>query len=336
MNIGESIKLAQDKGFILPGQRAWIQANNREQLVRDAAMITAPNSGVPVEYTAYLDPLVIEILTAPRNAREIYPEVKKGDWATSYSKFQLDEYTGQTQPYTDYGNAGQSDVNPTFPSRQQYIFQTTIQYGDYEQAVTSMAKINLAARKQQAAARTIDIDSNKFYLLGVAGREIYGLLNEPNLPPALTPAGTTPSWDSKDTKAIYNDVLALYESLVEKSQGLINIDSDLVLALPPSRMVLLGKATDFNVSVQDMLDKYFRNKLKFVSLPELYSATAGNTILMTARDIIGTPTAQFGFSEKMRMGRVIPELSSFKQKIVGTTYGCILYRPFGVATMIGV
>lgn len=48
-----------------------------ERLAYDAAMVTEPNSGVPVEFTSYLDPRVIEILTGPRNSREIFAEVKK-------------------------------------------------------------------------------------------------------------------------------------------------------------------------------------------------------------------------------------------------------------------
>lgn len=40
-------------------------------------MVTAANSGIPVEFTSYIDPMVIPILTATRGAREIFGEAKK-------------------------------------------------------------------------------------------------------------------------------------------------------------------------------------------------------------------------------------------------------------------
>lgn len=80
-----------------------------------------------------------------------------------------------------------ADVNPTYPVRQQYVFQTNIRYGDRELDYAAKARLQLAARKQRAAATTIDIAQNKYNLLGVENMEIYGLLNEPNRPAAITP-----------------------------------------------------------------------------------------------------------------------------------------------------
>ena len=41
------------------------------------------------------------------------------------------------------------------------------------------------------------------------------------------------------------------------------------------------------------------------------------------------------FGEKMRAGRVVPDLSSFRQKFVGTTYGGVVLKPFAFAQMTG-
>jgi len=333
MDIREIVKY----GFIFPGARRFVNGN-ANSLAQDAALITAPNSIVPIEFTAYLDPKVIDILTAPRNARELFSEVKKGDWTTSYEKFRVNEMTGRTVPYADYGNGGGSNVNYNWLARQQYIFQTLIIYGDYEVAVSSAARINLATDKQRSAANTISIDSNKFYLLGVLNREIYGFLNEPNLPPAITAAptgaGGSTSWSSKDTEARYNDVLDLFSQLVTQSQGWISKDSALTLVMSPAMAVKLASATAYNVSVFDMLNKYFRS-LRIVTLAEISSVTAGETMIMYANEVQGMPVAEMAYSEKMRAGRVVPQVSSFEQKYTGTTYGCILYLPFAVAQMTG-
>jgi hypothetical protein len=317
-------------GFHFHGARAWIDGNV-PALAQDAALVTTPNTTVPVEFTAYIDPLVVEILTGVRNARAVFEEVKKGDWTTSYEKWRADEIVGTTQPYSDYQNGTTSDVNSNWIAREQYVFQTTIKYGDREVDMAAQAKIELAASKQRAAATIIDIDSNKFYLFGVAGKSIYGILNDPNLPNATT----VTAWASKTTANIYADILnSLFGPLAQRSGGHITNASPLKLLVSPAMNVLLGKATDFNVSVLDMLQKYFTS-LEVVVIPELSTMTAGETIFMICPEVNGTPTGLLAFGDKLRLGRVIPDMSSFRQKAVATTYGGIVLQPFAFASITG-
>lgn len=334
----------QALGFYLhvPGgvaPRGWIDRNSVDTLARDAALVTVPNAAVPAELLAYYDPRIIDIVTRARKAREIASEVQKGDWTTPYAKFRVNELTGSTQPYSDFGQSRTSGVNYNWIPREQYVFQTLIEYGDFEEAVSSAAKIQYAADKQRAAAHVIDVDTNLFYLFGVQGRDIYGLLNEPNLFPAISPlpsgAGGAVLWADKTTQQIYEDILALFEELVTQCDGWVDQNSALTLCISPSAAVLLGKATDFNVSVMDMLNKYF-SSLKIVTLPELADETSGESIRMSADDMAGNPTQELAYSDKIRAGRIVPDVSSLRQKWTSTTYGAIIYYPQAVATMRGV
>ena len=329
---------ARRYGFVFPHARMWATSENRARIAQDAALITTPNTTVPAELLAYIDQMVIEILTAPRRAREIFGEEKKGDWTTPYRKWRVDEMTGKTEPYSDYANGTTSGVNSEWQTRVQYVFQTSITYGDFEVDMSSTAKVNLAASKQRAAANVIDIDQNRFYLLGVAGKEIYGILNDPNLPAAITAGATgtggSTKWADKTTVQIYNDVLALFAQLSEQSSGLIDKDTPLKLCLSPELAVRLGAATDFNVSVLDMLKRYF-TRIDIVTVPELHSMTAGETMFLIAPEVNGQRSGTLAFGEKMRAGRVVPDLSSFRQKFVGTTYGGIVLMPFAFAQMTG-
>lgn len=319
--------------------RGWIENGNIAMLANDAALVTIPNTAIPAELTAYYDPRIIDVVTRPRKAREIFNEVQKGDWTTSHAKFRMNELTGSTQPYTDFGQSRTSNVNYNWITRQQYVFQTLIEYGDFEEAVSAVAKIQLAADKQRAAAHVIDVDSNLFYLLGVAGMDIFGILNAPNMSAAISPlpSGTGGSvlWADKDTQQIYNDILALHEQLVSQGDGWIDQSSALTLVVSPAAAVWLGRATNFNVSVMDMLNKYFSN-LKLVTLPELADDTSGELLLLIANEMSGNPTGELGFSDKIRAGRVVPDVSSFRQKWSSTTYGAIIYYPFAVASMRGI
>ena len=337
MNERERLSQIREKGFVFNGAKGFITKNNMNRILRDSALITTPNSGVPAVFTTWIDPMVVNILTAPTNAKKIFGEVKKGDWTNSGSLFKAIEATGQSTAYTDFGNGATADVNVTYPYRENYLAQTHIRYGEQEMAVLGKAAVNLAAEKQRSAATIINIDTNKYYLLGVDGKEIYGLLNEPNLPASISPATVNTNvtkWEGKTTQQIYDDVLLLAAELFENSMGLINQSSDLVLAVSPGSNVLLGKATDYNVSVLDMLNKYFTN-LSIVVLPEL-AQTSGTVVMLVARSVNGDKVAELAYSEKMRALRIVPHTSWYEQKYVFGTYGAIVYKPFAIATMTGV
>ena len=87
-------------------------------------------------------------------------------------------------------------------------------------------------------------------------------------------------------------------------------------------------------TVLDLLRQYFP-ALTVVVIPELES-DAENTVLMTAPVVMGQQTAVLACSEKLRTGRVVPDLSSVSQKWVSTTYGAIVKLPFAIAQMTGV
>lgn len=338
MSRQEALRTMRDNGFIFDGARDFITDDNIDRLAMDAApMLTAPNSGVPFVFTAYVDPNIVEVLTAPTNSREIFGETKKGDWTTPSAIFKAVELTGTTTQYTDYGKGGMADVNVIYPERQNYVAETNIKYGMRELDTYGKAAINLAREKQRSASNIINIDTNKINLLGVENQAIYGLLNEPNLPDTLTPAtvnGSVTKWEGKTTAEIFNDILSIAAELFTNSQGYVNENSRLVFVTPPNVNVYLGKATDFNVSVYDMMKRYFKN-IRFVTLPEL-ATTAGNMVMLIAEDVMGNKTGEYGFSEKMRALPLVQQSSYWEQKFAFGSYGFILHYPYAIATMTGV
>ena len=331
-----TLEQMRNAGIIFDGAEHFITEDNRNMLAQDA-MITAPNAGVPAVFTSYVDSKIIEILLAPKRSREILPEAKKGDWTNDFAIFRTVEATGTVTPYSDYGNGASADVNIGFPTREQFIGQTTITYGDLEQERTARAMLDLVSRKQISAATIIDTAENKINLLGVEGMEIYGLINDPNIPAALTPAevDSQTAWTEKNTQAIYDDILSLYGQIISASKGNVSQNDSFALCVSPTASVLLGKATDFNVSVKKMLLDYAPNT-KIVVLPELESKTSGDSVMLVAQKVMGNDAGQFGYSEKIRAMRLIPKTSSYEQKFAFGTYGCVLYYPFAVAKMTGV
>ena len=320
-----------------PAARDWIRDADITRLARDAATVTTANTTVPVEITAYIDPRVVEIMTAPRKARALFTERQSGGFATPYAKFGFSELTGATEPYSDKAKNRTSGVNFQWVGRDNHLIQTVIEYGDLEQEVTSEAKINLASQKQRAAANILDRDLNAIYMRGVAGKRVYGLLNAPNLNAALTPGATGSGgsvlWSAKDANAIYDDVLALFSALVSQSDGWVDENSRVKLAIAPALAVRLNEPNQYGKTALGMLRENFSN-FAVVTVPEM-AANGTNTMMLIAEEIQGNPVGELGYSVKVQAGRIVPDLSSYSQKWLAGTYGALIWYPFAIATMRG-
>lgn len=323
-------------GTNLDGYGNTIQ-NNYHTIAQDSSLITQPNATVPAELLSYWDPKAVKVLTAKRAATEMYDEVKKGDFADQLINFRMDEITGATVPYSDYGNSGESSTNYNWPHREVYRFQTHINVGDLEAEMAGKAKIGLVAEKQRAAAEIMQIDANKFYLYGVSGKTIYGALNDPSLPTAISPltdADSNVTWEDKDVLSIYNDVLELYNDITDRMQGNVSPDMPITLSVSPKVSVYLAKASTYNVSVMDLLGKFFSN-LKVVLVPELSTSTV-NTVQMQVSTVLAQKTGECIAPEKFRTYPVFRRGSSIEQKVAGATAGCVIYRPSAISIMTGV
>lgn len=307
-----------------------------EAMAMDAALLTSPNASIPAELLAFFDPKAIEMLMAKRAATEIFNEVKKGDRATAFAKFRQVENTGYTQPYSDYSDNGKSDVNYNFPIRENYLFETVIQYGDLEAEESAKARISLVSDKQRSAAQNIAIDTNRFYFNGVANLQNYGILNQPNLPTAIvaaTGAGGSALWSAKTGAEIYDDIVAMMSDIASRTEGNVDQMSRYKLVVGPARNASLNKLNAFGTeTVYSLIKRNFPN-LEVVVAPEYDDSTA--KVQLIALDIDGQATGECAFSEKFIAGRVVPYLSHFAQKFMAGVYGAIIYRPVLVSTMTG-
>lgn len=340
--------LSQSKNIHLHNPKGWIEngsnkdahgntiPNNYRRIALDTNLVTQANTTVPSALLSYWDPKAIEILTQKRSARDMFPEVQKGNFTSTQIFFRTNEVTGSTAPYSDYANNGQASLNYTFPFREVYRFQTLISIGDFEAEVAGEAQIALIADKQRAATSMLDIDANKFYLLGVDGMQIYGILNDPSLPAAISPISVDSStlWSKKSSVQKYNDILKLFQELVTNMGGHVDSQSSLVLALSPAMNVELGAATDYNVSVFDMLKKYFTN-IRIVVVPELQSSDDTQTICMYPEEVLGQAVGECIAPEKFRAYPPHRQESSLTQKLAAATAGAVIYNPLAFVRMSG-
>lgn len=316
---------------------------NPRQLAMDAAMSSQPNIGAPAAIYTYLDPRIIDVLFGVTNATQFFEKTKIAEWVDDFANFPVEEVTGQVGPYNDFGDGVQTDVNYEYPVRQNFRYQTTIKYGDLEAEKMSRARINLAARKQNAAAQIIARAENKFQLYGVEGMEIYGMLNDPNLPESITPisVNTKTTWADKvaadpnnAATLVFNDVNKLWQELTSNNGGHLDVNAPIVLGVSNKMIGYLTQPNQYGKTAKVMLQENYPN-LKIVQLPEL-STDAGEMLYMTVTDLYDDATGFCAFSRAFQLGRLIPKLSSFEQKASAATWGCVIRRPSLVATMLGI
>mgnify|MGYP000146847182 CR=1 FL=1 len=313
------------------------------QLAMDAAASTAPNIGAPAALYTYIDPRIVQVLFGVTNASKFFAPNNVESWEQEFATFEVEEIEGNVTAYNDYADGVTTDVNYNFPSRQIYRYQTTIKYGDLESDKASAAKIPLVSRKQFAAAEIIARAENKFQMYGVKGIQSYGMLNDPNLPSSISPisVNSKSTWADKvaanpsdAANIVFNDVMKLWGELTSNNGGNVDVNNRVILGVSNKVISYLTIPNTYGKTAKTLLTENF-SSIEIVQAPEL-STASGEMLYMVVPELFGEPTGECAFSERFRMGRLVAETSSFRQKASAATWGCVIRRPSLVATMLGV
>ena len=364
MNRHEAMTLWQEdraqlalRGVTLPGVTSYVPDEFRYDfgLAMDAQpqlSTTDPNSAVPSIFTTMVDPKVFKALFAPNKATAIMGEERRGTWLDDTIMLPVTEAAGEVSSYGDYAENGAVTSNTNWPQRQAYLFQVIKQYGERELERAGLARINWVAELDYSAALMLNKFSNLTYFFGVQGLQNYGLLNDPHLNASLTPAlkayGGTTWYNSSGQVAataneIYADIENLFAQLVAQTAGLVNRETMMTLAMSPQSEAALTTTNSFNVNVSDLLKKNFPNlrvenavQYGVLSASNPQGISGGNFMQLIAEEVDGQETGYCSFNEKMRAHKLIPMMSSYKQKVSAGTWGCILRMTMTIASMIGI
>lgn len=365
----EDKKTLAAKGIALPPQmKRYLTMDEKERGVNTAAFMprmgfdavnglpgplsSDPNAALPWMLTSAIDPEIVRILFSPLEFAEILGERKAGTWTSQTWFFPYVESTGEVSSYDDFVNNGRAGANFNFPQLQSYLWQVILQYGELQVDRAGLAKINWVSELGLAAADLLNRFQNLVYAYGVQGLQNYGILNNPNLSTALTPAtkawGGT-GWFNNGSPAataneVYNDIVAMVTQLVSQTNGTLNIKSAMTLALSPQSEIALTFTNSFGVNVEALLKKnYPAMKVKTApqygtqttNNPQGFSA-AGNYVQLIAEKLQMQTVAYCAYNEKLRSHKIVPDLSSWKQKQTSGAWGTVLRTPAGVVQMIGV
>ena len=300
-------------------------------------LVTAANAGVPSLFTTFVDPKIIEVAVAPTKAAELYGETKKGTWIDDTALFLMAERTGETASYDDFSQDGVSNTNINYPQRQSYHYQTNTRWGERQVERAAASKIDWANQVNMGSVLALKKQENYFYLYGVAGLQSYGGTNDPSLPAPIAP---TSSWFGASASVIYGDVLRLVQQLIAQYNGLIDVEHPMTMGISPGNKTNFNNTNLYNVNVMTQLLTNFPN-MKFVTVPEFAINGGGNVaaglelVQLIAGPVEGQNTCESAFTEKMRSHAIVAKTTSWEQKKSQGTWGTIIYRPVGIASMYG-
>jgi hypothetical protein len=348
--------MLEEKGIVLPGVTMYLpdewKRDYRMAMDAQPTLSTDPSASIPAFLTTVIDPQVIRVVFTPLNFAKILTERKAGDWLEETRIFPVVEETGEVSSYGDFNNNGRAGVNLNFPNFQSYLFQTFVRYGERELERAGLAKINYVSELGVSAAGLLNRYQNLSYAFGVAGLQNYGIINNPFLSSYITPAtkaaggttwfsGTAPNATANE---VYNDIVSLVEKLIQQTNGTVELDDKMTLALSPTSALALRFANSFGVSVRDLLKEGFPN-MRIETAPQYGQQTAtnpqgyslaGNAMQLIVDEIQGQRVAYAAFNEKLRAHKIIAEPSAWKQKTTSGTWGSILRMPLGVTGMLGI
>jgi hypothetical protein len=206
-------------------------------------------------------------------------------------------------------------------------------------AEAGAARIDWVNRLNVNSAMVLNKFQNQTYFYGVAGLQLYGLINDPSLSAALTPvtkAATGTSWSNATANEIFTDIQSLFKQIASvQTVGLVDRMANMVLALSPASEVYLLNTNSFGIAVMDLVKKAFPN-LRVISAPQYTTAAGVETAQLIVSNVDGQEVGYVAFTEKMRAHPVVQDISSIKQKKSQGTWGAIIFLPAAIATMSGI
>lgn len=316
----------------------WLSKANGVSMAMDAqpVAVTTPNAAIPALFTTFIDPRQIQVVFAPTKAAEFYGEEKLGDWTTDTAQFPLTELSGTVSSYGDFNQNGKSSANANWVSRQSFHFQTFTRWGEREAARYGEGAINYVALLNESSSNTLARAQNTSYFYGVSGLKLYGGINDPALPSAISPntkAAGGLTWAVATAREIYDDFKKMYAQLQKQMPALVDMSSPMDLGISNELEAYIATTNEFGLSVKDYIKKSFPN-VDFTVIPQ-FVTSSGNLLQLKLKNVNGMPVTKAAFTEKMRVHPVIASASGWEQKKSAGTWGTVLRYPIAVVQMLG-
>ena len=310
--------------------------------------LTAGGAPTPIQFLQQWLPGFVRIITSARKADKIIGISTVGAWEDEEIIQSTLENLGEVAPYTDYGNIPLASWQPNYARRTVVRFELGFAVGILEEARTARARIQTAAEKRVSVAQALEIARNRvaFYGFNNGQNNTYGLLNEPELLPALT-AATGGAGDTKWATKTFTEITADIRQMMAELQirSMDNIDPEthpLKLNLPTGVNQYMSVTTGLGYSVRKWLQENYPN-VSLETAPEFNDAVGGESVAYLQPESFDDGISDDGgqvwmqcVPSKFYSLGVEKRAKNYLEDSSNATAGALLKRPLLVVRMIGV
>jgi len=303
--------------------------------------VTTGSIATPVQFLQSWLPGFVKVMTAARKIDELTGILTAGSWEDEEIVQGVMEVTGTAVPYGDYTNVPFSSWNTNFERRTIVRFEEGMRVGSLDEARSAKMRVNSAEGKREGAALALEIQRNKIGFVGYNSgtNRTYGILNDPAIPAysdVVAGAATTKAWSTKTFLEITADIRAAAGALEQQSGGLIDCTSDkLTLAIPTSHATYLAVTSDFGISVQDWINKTYKN-MRIVKAPEFNGANGGASVFYLFAEQVNDSSTDGGrvfvqcVPSKFQVLGVAKLAKGYEEAYTNASAGVMCKRPWAV------
>ncbi len=307
------------------------------------SLVTTPSITTPVQFLQNWLPGNVRVITAALRIDDFVGISVSGAWEFEEIVQGIEELTGTSIPYTDFGNLPESSWNLNFERRTIVRFLEGMRVGILEEARAAAIRMNSAQSKRDSGVKALEIRRNAIGFNGFnnGNNRTYGFLNDPGLPAYVPIVGPAWSDPSATFLTIVTDLLTVFTALRTDSQDQIDpATTPTTLALATAIRDRLSTVSQFGNSVMQWLNETYP-KCRVVSAPELNGANASaNAGYLYAENIADNGTddgAVFiqSVPTKFIVTGVEKGVTGYKEGYSNATAGVMCKRPWAVQRFSG-
>lgn len=311
-----------------------------------------PSQSTPSFTTLYQNlqtflPGQVLVMTAARKIDEITGMSIVGQFSDESIVQQYIERSAMPQLYDDFAGTPFSNYNVNVVFRNVIRFNEGIRVGVMEAERAARQNVSADMWKREAAMLGLEIQRNQVGFVGYSGvPNIFGLLNDPNLPSYTTVAtgasGFT-SWGKKATNEIISDFITNALNLMNQAQGNISMSTPMTLVLPVGyEAYLTTPNANSSISVMEWLKGSYPN-VRVVTAPQFLGANGGQNVGYLFADRVedlgstdGGQTFMQLVPTRFRVLGVQTLDKGYQESYANATAGVFCKRPFAVVRFTGI
>lgn len=299
-------------------------------------------TSTPVQFTQFWYPDVVEIMVTAMRIVDIMGIEAGGDITTQQIVRTIGEPTGNVYLHNPNSfTVPTANFNLNFEARDVQILEQGCIVDSVISSILAQNKVSDIGQKHRAIALAHATSHNAIGFFGLESdnKQIYGLLNDPNLLAYTTVAtgeGGGTMWSTKTAEEIFNDVIAMVDALFEQTGN--NIDA----SISPTKLVLAGASLQFlakpnalGISVRELINKTYP-QMTILSAPEFNGANGGNNVMYLKAEAEEFRMGTFHVPIALQPQTTVPTARGYQELFLSNIGGVFAVRPLCVVRKQGI